>query len=84
MADLETQSEPARTPLRKRRWFRALMAAARIALACLVLLAILVRLVEKRLIYHPSREGDWEAPSRSGLAVEDVSLTTAHKQGYTG
>ena len=55
------------------------MSAARIVLACFVLLAVFARLAEKRFIYHPSKypNGDWEAPSRSRLAVEDVSLTAS-------
>jgi len=79
MAESEPQAAPAAAPLRKRRWYRVTTSAARVVLGCFVLLAVFTRLAEKWFIYHPSKhpEGDWDAPSRSRLAVEDVSLAAS-------
>ncbi len=64
-------------PLRKRKWFRVLVIVAGTHLLCMIVLAIVTRVIEDGFIYHPRRDGDWGAPARSGLAVEEVTLTAA-------
>jgi hypothetical protein len=63
----------------KPRWRRAIESAARISLGTIVLLFILVRVLESRFLYVPTKfpDGDWEAPARVGAECEDVFIEAA-------
>ncbi|MHC5055397.1 MAG: alpha/beta hydrolase [Planctomycetota bacterium] len=60
----------------KPRWRRALESAARVLIACAVLLFIMVRVLEGSFLYHPTRfpDGDWGAPERAGAECEDIFI----------
>lgn len=56
---------------------RRLLRLAVILPLVVIVFTVAVVLFEDRFIYFPSREGDWEALSRAGVAHEDVWLTCA-------
>jgi fermentation-respiration switch protein FrsA (DUF1100 family) len=63
----------------KPRWRRISESAARILLGTIILLFILVRVLESRFLYVPTKfpEGDWDWPASMGDACKDVFLDTS-------
>jgi fermentation-respiration switch protein FrsA (DUF1100 family) len=63
----------------KPRWRRVIESAALILIGGIVLVVVLVRIIEHRNLYHPTKfpGGDWDAPKRTGVDCEDVFIEAA-------